>query len=298
MMKSVKYFIPMILTLIVTCQPNGDRADAYGNFEAIEVLVSSEIQGKILEFDPMEGDRLMDNQVVLLLDSTQLHLKKKQLRTGKASLQARINTLDAQIEAQQIQLENLVREKHRIDQLYDAGAATSKQRDDINGQVALLEAQILATGSQKASVHAERASLEVQIQQVEDQIGKCVVRNPLEGIILSKYKEKGEITIPGQSLYKLANLDELILRAYITGDQLSQIKIGGTVAVLFDTPEGLGQVTGEVTWISPQAEFTPKIIQTREERVSLVYAFKVRVPNNGELKIGMPGEVLFNLQAR
>jgi HlyD family secretion protein len=278
---------------MLACKPDGDQADAYGNFEAVDILVASEIQGKIIRFDPVEGERISEDQVVATLDSTQLYLKKKQLLTGMVSIGARLRTLDAQIEAQQVQLENMFREKQRIENLFEGGAATSKQRDDINGQVALLEAQIAATGSQKASVESERSSIEVQIQQVEDQLFKCLVRNPSPGTMLSKYKEAGEITAPGQALYKLANLDELILRVYVTGNQLSEVKLGEEVTVQYDAPGGITRVNGEVAWISSQAEFTPKVIQTREERVSLVYAVKIRVPNDGSLKIGMPGEVIF-----
>ena len=285
--------ILLLSILAAGCHQVEDRADAYGNFEAIEVLVSSEVQGRIIQFDPMEGDRIAQDRVVARLDSTQLVLKREQLRTGLASLKARITTLDAQLDAQRVQLENLQREEQRVENLFERGAATAKQRDDINGQVALLEAQMEATASQKASVHAERSTLEVQIDQVDDQIGRCLVRNPVGGTILNKYKEMGEIAVPGQPLYKIANLDQLILRAYLTGSQLSRVAIGAPVTVQFDAPGGLARVEGEVTWVSPSAEFTPKIIQTREERVSLVYAFKVRVPNDGSLKIGMPGEVLF-----
>jgi HlyD family secretion protein len=292
-MKRNIIWIAVFMLFFASCRPEGDGADAYGNFEAVELLVSSESQGKILWFDPVEGDNVTQNQVVAVLDSTQLYLKKKQLQTGLVSIGARLRTLDAQIEAQQVQMDNLLREKQRIENLFERGAATSKQRDDINGQVTLQEAQIAATASQKASVEAERGSIEIQIQQVEDQLHKCLIRNPRPGTILNKFKEAGEFTAPGQSLYKLANLNELILRVYVTGNQLSQIKLGGEVTVQYDSTKGLERVPGKVAWISSQAEFTPKVIQTREERVSLVYAVKIRVPNDGTLKIGMPGEILF-----
>lgn len=283
----------LLLLLLGACGPEEDRADAYGNFESIDLLVSPEVQGRIIRFEAEEGDRLQEGAVVALVDSTQLHLKKEQLQTGLASLRARIRTLDAQVAAQQVQLENLEREQNRLTNLYEKGAATSKQVDDINGQVLLLKAQISATESQKASVRAERETLDIQIRQVADQISRCIVINPASGTVLTKLKEEGEIALPGQPLYKLANLDELILRAYISGERLTLLKVGGPVTVRYDVPAGREQVEGTVAWISPQAEFTPKIIQTREERVSLVYAFKVRVPNNGALKIGMPGEVVF-----
>jgi len=173
------------------------------------------------------------------------------------------------------------------------GAATPKQQDDINGQIALLKAQVASTESQKASVYAERNTLDVQIQQVADQIWRCAVRSPMNGILLTKYREEGEVASPGQPLYKMANMNELILRAYVTGNQLSQIKTGETVKVRYDISDGMELINGVVSWVSSQAEFTPKIIQTKEERVSLVYAIKVVVPNEGALKIGMPGEILF-----
>ena len=292
-MKNAKYLIPALLVGFLGCSSNEEQADAYGNFEAIEVMVSAESQGRIVAFSPREGELLQKGDVTVIVDSTQLTLKKRQLQSGVISLKSKINILDAQVRASKVQLENLNREKNRIDQLFEGGAATSKQKDDINGQIALLEAQILATESQKSSVYAERNTLNVQIEQVEDQIWKCAVRNPIQGTLLTKYREEGEITMPGQSLYKLANMDELYLRAYVSGEQLSIIETGQSVNVRFDAPGGREEVAGNVNWISPQAEFTPKIIQTKEERINLVYAIKVLVPNDGRLKIGMPGEVYF-----
>jgi HlyD family secretion protein len=292
-MKSINAIVPGLFILLMACSNGEEQVDAYGNFEAVEVMVSAETQGVIDRFGPREGDLLKEGQEVVVIDSTQLTLKKIQLQSGMASIRARIHTLDTQVRASMVQLENLERERQRIDKLLEGGAATTKQRDDIKGQIDLLKAQIDATGSQKALVHAERQTLEIQIRQVEDQIMKCTVRNPLEGIMLTKYRERGEMAAPGQPLYKIANLDELILRAYISGNQLSSVQTGAKVRVRFDAPEGTEELTGVVSWISAQAEFTPKIIQTREERVNLVYAIKVIVPNDGRLKIGMPGEVIF-----
>jgi HlyD family secretion protein len=150
-----------------------------------------------------------------------------------------------------------------------------------------------ATASQKDAVYAERKTLEVQISQVEDQMARCAVRNPKDGTLLTKYREEGEIAAPGQALFKMAQLDELILRAYLSGDQLSSVKLGEEVRVRYDVAGAMGETRGVVSWISPSAEFTPKIIQTREERVNLVYAIKVVVSNDGSLKIGMPGELVF-----
>ncbi len=292
-MKYTRYLLPAIFITFLGCNNNEEQADAYGNFEAIEVIVSAEAQGRIMAFAPREGEALQQGSVIVIVDSTQLHLKKQQLQSGSVSLRSKISTLDAQVKASRVQLENMKREKRRIDKLLAGGAATSKQQDDINGQIALLEAQIVAAESQKASVFAERNTLNIQIQQVEDQIWKCAVRSPMDGIILAKYKEEGEIVAPGQSLCKMANMDHLILRAYVSGEQLSEIETGQSVKVRFDVPGGMEETTGVVNWISSQAEFTPKIIQTKEERVNLVYALKVEVPNDGKLKIGMPGELLF-----
>ena len=288
-----KFLVPVLLSALLACTSQENQADAYGNFEAIEVMISAETQGRIILFEAVEGSALDEGQVVAIIDTVQLHLKIVQLKSGVASLGPKISTLDAQVIANQVQLNNLEREKLRIDKLVEGGAATSKQKDDIEGQIALLNAQISAIESQKASVFAERNTLEVQIEQVEDQIARSIIRNPEKGVMLSKYKEQGEIAVPGQALYKMANMDELILRAYVSGNQLSEIVAGHSVKVMFDAAAGVEERTGVVSWISPSAEFTPKIIQTREERVNLVYAIKVVVPNDGSLKIGMPGEVVF-----
>jgi HlyD family secretion protein len=283
-----------LLWPFVGCSEQNDVADAYGNFEAVEVIISAETSGRILSFLPEEGATLPENQVSVRIDTTQLYLQKLRLESGFSSLGSRITTLDAQLEASRVQMDNLLREQKRIEKLVEGGAATPKQLDDITGQVALLEAQMAASESQKLSVHAERRTLEAQISQVEDQLRKCAVRNPIDGVLLTKYKEKGEMAAPGQALFKMADMSDLILRAYISGDQLSSVKTGDPVTVRFDAAEGLEETTGVVSWISPRAEFTPKIIQTREERVHLVYAIKVSVGNDGQLKIGMPGEVLFH----
>jgi HlyD family secretion protein len=278
---------------LFSCNNEKELVDAYGNFEAIEVILSAETAGVIENFALQEGDQVKEGQPVASIDSIQLILQRQQLQSGKSSLAARIKTLDAQVNASNIQLENLERERERIDNLLEGGAATPKQKDDIDGQIELMRAQILATESQKASVYAERQTLDIQISQVEDKIQRCSVKSPVDGVMLTKFKEQGEMAAPGQPLCKIAPMDELILRAYISGRQLASVKTGARVKVQFDVKEGLQETSGIVSWISPSAEFTPKIIQTREERVNLVYAIKVLVPNDGSLKIGMPGELIF-----
>jgi HlyD family secretion protein len=287
-------FVTLFLTvLLMGCKTNNFQADAYGNFEAIEVIVSAESQGRILQFDALEGERLKKDIPVIIVDTIQLALKKKQLLTAMHTIRSKVQTLDAQIGVSEVQLNNLQREEARVEKLYEGGAATAKQRDDIRGQTDLLKAQIKAVESQKSALFAERKSLEVQIEQVEDQINRSRVKSPINGILLTKIKEAGEIAVPGQPLFKVANLDSLYLRAYISGDQLSEVTTGQKLTVRYDSPSGLEETQGVVGWISSQAEFTPKIIQTKEERIHMVYAIKVLVPNPGELKIGMPGEVVF-----
>ena len=292
-MKLAGYLITAALILGMGCNNSENKADAYGNFEAIEIMVASEAQGRIVAFQSQEGNRLQKGSPVVVIDTIQLDLKRRQLQSMKVSLVSRINTLESQIRASKVQLENLERERSRIVHLFEDGAATLKQKEDMEGQIKLMEAQLEATGSQKASVYAEMETLNIQILQVNDQILKCFITSPVDGILLTKYKEEGEIAAPGQPLFKMANMDQLILRAYISGNQLSQLETGESVMVLIDVPDGMDEIPGVVEWISPEAEFTPKIIQTKEERISLVYAIKVVVPNDGKLKIGMPGEVVF-----
>ena len=292
-MKATKVIIVVMLSFIVACNDHLDQADAYGNFEAIEVLVSTESQGKIVSFELLEGAQIAEGQKIALIDTLQLHLKKKQLLAAMVTVQAKLGTLEAQVNANRVQLANLQREKERIDNLVYGGAATPKQLDDLTGQVELMNAQIETLKSQRTSINAELNTLKIQVEQVEDQMQRSTILNPVEGVMLTKFKERGEIVVPGQPLYKVANMDQLLLRAYVTGMQLAEVEIGKEVTILFDTPDGIANTPGEVIWISSRAEFTPKIIQTREERVSLVYAIKVVVSNDGRLKIGMPGEVKF-----
>jgi len=293
-MKS-KSLISCCLALgLMACKPEVPQADAYGNFEAVERIISAETQGRILHFEAEEGDALRKGELVFLIDTTQLALKRAQLASGRMSMHARIKTIYAQVKASKVQLQNLQREKRRIDRLVEGGAATSKQQDDLEGQIALLEAQIVASQSQVTTVHAELQTLEIQIRQVDDQLDRCRIKSPMDGVILSTYRRSGEMASPGLALFKMANLDELSLRAYVSGKQLSQIHVGKDITVRYDSGQGLEELPGKVSWVSSSAEFTPKIIQTREERVNLVYAVKVRVANQGQLKIGMPGELSFD----
>jgi len=279
--------------LLLGCNNEDDQPDAYGNFESEPVMVSAQSQGELKVFDVEEGSALKSGEIVGLTDTMQLHLKKAQLGASVDAVKSRIVSAGAQVTVQKVQMENLQRELNRVQKLFSDGAATEKQLDDIEGSVRLLEAQIQASTRQKNAIASELQSISAQSDQVDDQISKALVTNPVTGVVLQKYKMEGEIVAPGQILYKIADLDRLILRAYISGNQLTEVKIGQEVNVNFDLQDGIGTLPGKVTWIASEAEFTPKIIQTREERVNLVYAMKVEVKNDGRLKIGMPGEVKF-----
>ncbi len=292
----MKKIIYIILTglIFASCGNQNNKADAYGNFEATEVVVSAMAQGEILSLDIEEGDVFGEGAIVGLIDTTDLHLKKVQLMKSIAAVKTRLLTIQAQMEVQEQQKANLMVDKDRIDKLFKDGAATRKQLDDINGAVDLLNAQIKATLSQKQQIQAETETLEIQIEQVEEALSKCFIKNPSTGTVLTKYAEAGEVAAPGKALYKLADLTTMKLKVYVSGDQLPHVSIGQEVEVQFDkTRTENSSVTGKVSWISSTAEFTPKTIQTKEERVNLVYAVKVLVANDGSLKIGMPGEVYF-----
>lgn len=288
------YLTLIIVTALIACDSNNDRADAYGNFEATEVMVSAMAQGEIFALELEEGDKVGLNDIVGLIDTTDLFLKERQLVKSIQAVKTRLITIQAQIEVQLQQKQNLEINKERIDKLYKDGAATKKQVDDINGAIDLVVVQTSATRSQKQQVEAEIQAMQVQIEQVKEARSKCRIKNPVNGTVLVKYAEQGEVAAPGKPLYKIADLSTMKLKVYVSGDQLPLIKIGQEVEVQIDkTKKENTSLTGTISWISSTAEFTPKTIQTKDERVNLVYAVKILVPNNGAIKIGMPGEVNF-----
>lgn len=297
-MKKYLLYIIALLPVLHSCMGNDEKADAYGNFEAVEVIISSEANGKLLSFQLEEGDELEANQVIGYVDTIQLHLNKKQLQASIKAIKSKTQNVQVQIDVLQKQRDNLLREKRRIEKLLADSAATAKQYDDIVGQLDVVEKQIVATKSKlntsNRGMLSEIYPLEIKIEQIEDQIRKSVIINPDGGIVLTKFAYENEITVFGKPLYKIADLKNITLRAFVSGNQLADLKIGQNVKVKIDQLEGMKNLSGKVIWISSTAEFTPKVIQTKEERVNLVYAFKVLVKNNGELKIGMPGELFFN----
>lgn len=300
----------MLLTL--ACNQNGSKADAFGNFEADERIVSAEATGKIIRFDIEEGQALNAGAVVGMIDSVQLLLKREQLQANikaiaakSPAISAQLAVFEKQMNAYKQQLSTLEREKQRLENLLKNDAALPKQLDDLNAQIeqvhkqmdVVLEQRSASDASlsvQKGGLLAEILPLQKQIAQIDDQIEKCRIVNPAAGIVLAKYAEPGEVAAFGKALYKVADMQQMILRAYVGGDQLEQIKIGQETTVSIDGPNNsMIPYKGKVTWISSKAEFTPKVIQTKDERVNLVYAFKVSVVNDGRIKIGMPAEVTF-----
>lgn len=289
-----KYLIPLIAIVLASCNGTNDLSDAYGNFEVDDIIVSAEANGKLLQLNVEEGKVLKANMLVALIDTVDYELKRKQLKAQKQAISSQIQNIQSQIDVQEQQKKNLLIDQDRIEKLLKDGAATKKQLDDINGQIDLVNSQIESIKTQNVSIISELEVVNTQISQVEESINKCNIKNPIEGIVLEKYAEANEITTFGKPLYKIANMNEMILRIYISGAQLPQIKLGQEVEVLIDKDdESDTKLKGVISWISASAEFTPKIIQTKEERVNMVYAVKVVVKNDGSLKIGMPGEVNF-----
>ena len=290
-------FILAAAFLIGCSNGNGDF-DATGTFESEEIIVSSEAMGKLVMLQVEEGMQLEQNQIVGIVDTTQLHLKKKQLLSSITAVLSKQPDISAQLAALQKQIETTEVEKKRIENLVKLDAATTKQLDDVNSQLEVLNKQYAATKSSltitKQGLQSETLPLIAQVEQIEDQIKKSYIINPIDGTVLARYANQDEITSNGKALYKIANLSEMTLRAYVDGDQLGQIKLGQKVKVYIDKGEGeQKEMSGEIYWVSSKAEFTPKTIQTKDERANLVYAIKVKVINDGYLKIGMYGEVKF-----
>lgn len=286
-------FLLLLAATIYSCNNGNHKADAYGNFEATEIMVASQASGPLMEFNVDEGQVLKAGQMVGYVDTIALDLKRKQLLAQRQAIASKNPGVAAQIAVLNQQMKNAKIDKDRIQNMYNEGAATQKQLDDVNGQLDVISKQIQSVASQNSGIAAELKSMDAQIDQVNDQLRRSYIVNPADGTVLTKYAEQSEITAPGKNLYKIGNLSKFELRAYLSGTQLSQVKIGDPVTVKYDTENGKeGETTGNISWIASEAEFTPKIVQTKEQRVNLVYAMKVDVDNTaGLLKIGMPGEV-------
>jgi HlyD family secretion protein len=302
----------LLLSLLAACNKKGNQFDATGTFEATEVIVSSELSGKILSLTVNEGDTVSANKIVGTVDAEGIALQKEQVEASIGTLNEKtadvtpqVKLLQDQLAVQQSQLNNLVYEQQRIEKLVAHDAATGKQLDDINAQIDVVKKQMSVTkqqiavqqnnvATQNRAVLSESKPLQKRVAQLNDQLKRADIVNPINGTVLTKYAEAGELTAAGKALYKIADLSTVKLRAYVTGDQLAQIKLGQKVKVSVDAgKETYKDFMGTITWISDKAEFTPKTIQTKEERANLVYAIKIDVKNDGYLKIGMYGEVMF-----
>ena len=314
----------LVITLVSACKSGDQVFDATGVFEATETIVSSESNGKILTFNVEEGSVLTANQLIGTIDCQNLGLQKAQVEASMEALSEKrndaspqtqilkeqINAQVAQIVAQKEQLKNLEKEKGRLQNLVKADAIPTKQLDDLTGQYEVLKKQISAmetnvgvlrqqiksqeaqVGIQNRGILSEKKPLMERVAQIEDQIKRCSIVNSTPGTVLVKFAEANEVTAMGKPLYKIADMENMVLRAYITGDQLAKIKTNQTVKVFVDKgKDEYKELSGVVEWIASKAEFTPKTIQTKDERANLVYATKIKVKNDGFLKIGMYGEV-------
>ncbi len=297
-------YISLAIALLSSCSNKDGDYDASGSFEATEIIVSAEANGKIEKLSVMEGQQLEQGQQVGLIDSTQLYLQKMNLLSNAKGVRAQQPNIAAQTASIKEQIATLEREKQRTTNLIKANAATQKQLDDINGQMEVLQKQLSASQStlQKSSqnITAQSSAMDIQIEQIEDRLQKSIIKSPITGTVLNKYSEEGELANMGTPLFKIADINNMTLRVYVTNDQLSAVKLNDKVQVLVDesndSEANYRAYEGIVTWISDKSEFTPKTIQTKNERANLVYAMKVSVKNDGYLKIGMYGEVRFNYE--
>lgn len=287
-----------VAMMMAACGEKDAEYDASGVFETTDVIVSAKATGELLSFTAEEGMDVKAGQQLGEIDVKQLELKRDQLAATKTATMSRRLDQGRQVAGIRQQITNLQREKARFEAMLQDGAATQKQVDDLGYQIAVLERQLAATGeqlsTQNSSIDSQSGSIEAQIGQVDDQIKNAQIISPIAGTILAKYAEQGEFAAPGKALFKVANVGDMRLRAYITADQLTGIKIGQIVKVYADQgTDGRKEYEGKVTWISDKAEFTPKTIQTRDERANLVYAVKISVKNDGLIKRGMYGDVKF-----
>ncbi len=291
-MKTQNYLFILLSLLLGACSDKGDQPDAWGTFEATEITVSAMANGKLLQFNVEEGQFLDSGQMIGFVDTTDLYLKKLQAIYQRNATASRKSDLQAQIAIQEQNRTNLLIDKNRVENLLKAGAATQKQMDDINAGLNMIDRQIAAVQSQFGGLADQIKSISQQIAQLEEATRNAYIINPVSGTVLVKFAEPDEVAAFGKPLYKIADLREMTLRVYISGSQLPNVIIGQEVSVMYDKNEKENITTnGVVSWVSPTAEFTPKTIQTKEERVNLVYAVKVRVKNDGSMKIGMPGEI-------
>jgi HlyD family secretion protein len=288
-----------LLAFTISCQSSDHDFDASGSFEAEETIISAQANGILNSFQIREGQNLKAGENVGQIDTFALHLKKEQISAQIEAVASRSPNKNVQIASLKSQLDHAKSEKSRMSKLVAGGAASTKQLDDLESKISSLRKQLSALESKLNisinSIEKDIKQLEVQRRQIEDQLLKCKIINPLKGQVIASYAEQFEMTAAGKPLYKIADLSQIILRAYITGNQFPQVKLNQKLSVYTDNGDGgFIETTGKVIWISDKAEFTPKTIQTKDERANMVYALKVLVKNEGAFKIGMYGEIKFN----
>lgn len=291
--------LSLLILFVCICSCKKEKTyDATGTFEATEVVVSAEANGKLIMLNVEEGDVLRQGQEAGVVDTVQLYLKKLQLTANRKAVDTQRPDINVQIAATRQQIATAERERERVLNLLKDNAANRKQLDDWEAQIALLKRQLAAQLSSlkhsTASLNEQSSSVAIQVAQLDDQLGKCHILSPLTGTVLEKYAEVGEVMASGKPLFKIADLEHTYLRAYITSGQLSRVKLGSKATVYADFGNGIVKAyDGIVTWIASQAEFTPKTILTDDERASQVYAVKIAIKNDGTVKLGMYGEVKF-----
>lgn len=296
-MKKNTFWIGCVACLLtIGCKDQENEYDASGMFEATEVIVSSEMSGRLLRLDVEEGESIEAGKVVGLIDTMQLHWLKLQAYQAVEAINNRIPDVDLQLESYRRRLEQGIQEEKRVARLFEGGAATQKQYDDVKTEVevgrSMLDAQVDQLNTMVASAKDEMAIYRLKIKQVEDQIQRCVIRNPLSGVVLAKYTQENELAAPVKALYKIGDLSQMYLRIYLGTNDMRKIRLGAPVQVFVgDVNEEKRTYEGKVVWISPEAEFVPKAVQTADERENLVYAVKVSVKNDGFLRIGMYADV-------
>ncbi len=283
-------------TSLLSCSDSNGKADGYGNFEATEITISAENNGKLMQFTINEGDKLKKDQLIGYIDTIPLALKREQLHVSKAVISSKSKGVLSQINVLNAKLRTANTNKTRIENLIKDNAGTQKQLDDVQGEIDVARQQIRSVEIQNAPVVNELKSIDVQVKQIDDQIQKSKIVNPVNGTVLTKYAEPNEITAFSKPLYKIADLSVMQLRVYVSETQLANLKIGQEVTVKIDDADAMKSYKGNISWIASEAEFTPKIIQTKEERVALVYALKIDVENDGSLKIGMPAEMWISIE--
>ena len=286
--------IALSLLIIGACKNGEKKSDAFGNFEAVETIVSSETAGKLLSMEVRQGDQLEPGKLIAQIDTTEIILKKLQTEAQLVASETKMQNVTAQINVLKEQKKNVQTTQQRIAKMFADQAATQQQMDDINGQLNVLDKQVSATNTQFQLIASEMEVVKRQLDLLNEQLTKCQIKSPIKGTVLETYLETGELATPGKPVLKMADLSNLELKVYVSGAQLSNVKLGNEVKILIDSgAKEMQSLSGKISWISSESEFTPKIIQTKEERVKLMYAVKIVVPNDGSLKIGMPGEVVF-----